>query len=178
MSQPPDAALPPYFSIAPDAALAELGPATGTRDLAEIAAACARGRADLVTRGHQADGRKALRLFSTWEITRYLIPVAPAHFRRVLRANPALPQGRAETEAAPNGSASTRCCGSGRISPPRAAAPRSTAPTAPQGCRRRSARSRTSRAASARPRPRRTSPCRRRSTATGCWSSTSTARAR
>ena len=35
--------------------------------------------------------------FSTWEITRYLIPVAPAHFRRVLRANPELPQGRAET---------------------------------------------------------------------------------
>ena len=38
-----------------------------------------------------------MRLFSTWEITRYLIPVAVAHFRRVLRANPALPQGRSET---------------------------------------------------------------------------------
>ena len=98
MSQTPDAAPPPYLSISPDAALAELDPATGTRDLAEIARACARGRADLVARGHQADGGKRLRLFSTWEITRYLIPVAPAHFRRVLRANPELPQGRAETE--------------------------------------------------------------------------------
>jgi len=98
MSQTPDAAAPPYLSISPDAALAELDPATGTRDLAEIARACARGRADLVARGHQADGGKRLRLFSTWEITRYLIPVAPAHFRRVLRANPELPQGHAETE--------------------------------------------------------------------------------
>ena len=38
-----------------------------------------------------------MRRFSTWEITSYLIPVAPPHFRRVLRANPALPQGRSET---------------------------------------------------------------------------------
>ncbi len=44
------------------------------------------------------DGRKSLRLFSTWEITRYLIPVAQAHFRRVLKQNPELPQGRSETE--------------------------------------------------------------------------------
>ena len=41
--------------------------------------------------------RRRLRLFSTWEITKYLIPVATAHFRRVLRANPELPQGRTET---------------------------------------------------------------------------------
>ncbi|MBY5974913.1 AAA family ATPase [Ferrimonas balearica] len=44
------------------------------------------------------EGKKSLRLFSTWEITRYLIPVATPHFRRVLRANPELPQGRSETE--------------------------------------------------------------------------------
>ncbi|MEL7173766.1 MAG: AAA family ATPase, partial [Pseudomonadota bacterium] len=43
-------------------------------------------------------GRRQLRLFSTWEITRYLIPVAAPHFRRVLKANPDLPQGRSETE--------------------------------------------------------------------------------
>ena len=43
-------------------------------------------------------GAKTLRLFSTWEITKYLIPVAVAHFRRVLRQNPALPQGQSETE--------------------------------------------------------------------------------
>ena len=36
----------------------------------------------------------ALRLFSTWEICRYLIPMAPAHLRRVLRDHPELPQGR------------------------------------------------------------------------------------
>jgi len=97
MSRDPEAALPPYFNIAPDAALAELGPAVGTRDFAAIAEACARGRADLAARGLDAGGAKTLRLFSTWEITRYLIPLAPAHFRRVLRANPDLPQGRAET---------------------------------------------------------------------------------
>jgi chromosome partitioning protein len=97
MSQDPEAILPPYFGISPDEALAELGGPVGTRDLAAIAAACARGRDDLVGRGHEAGGGKRLRLFSTWEITRYLIPVAPAHFRRVLRANPALPQGRTDT---------------------------------------------------------------------------------
>jgi chromosome partitioning protein len=43
-------------------------------------------------------GAKTLRRFSTWEITRYLIPVAQAHFRRVLRQNPDLPQGLTETE--------------------------------------------------------------------------------
>jgi chromosome partitioning protein len=97
MSHDSEATLPPYFGISPDEALAELGPAVGTRDLATIAELCARGRADLVGRGHEAGGAKTLRLFSTWEITRYLIPVAPAHFRRVLRQNPALPQGRTET---------------------------------------------------------------------------------
>jgi chromosome partitioning protein len=38
-----------------------------------------------------------LRLFSTWEITRYLIPIATGHFRRVVKQNPDLPQGRSET---------------------------------------------------------------------------------
>ena len=69
------------------------------RDFAEIAALCARGREDLVGRGHAPEGgASGCGCFSTWEITRYLIPVAPAHFRRVLRANPALPQGRSETD--------------------------------------------------------------------------------
>jgi chromosome partitioning protein len=98
MAQDPEEALPPYFGISPDEALAELGEPVGTRDLAAIAGLCARGRDDLVGRGHAEGGRKTLRLFSTWEITRYLIPVAPPHFRRVLRANPALPQGRSETD--------------------------------------------------------------------------------
>jgi len=89
---------PPYFNISPDAALADLGPPTGSDGFATIAEACARGRADLASRGLEEDGRKSLRLFSTWEITKYLIPVATPHFRRVLKANPNLPQGRSETE--------------------------------------------------------------------------------
>ena len=90
---------PPYFNISPDAALADLGNAAGTADFAALADACARGRADLASRGIGEEGRKSLRLFSTWEITRYLIPVAAPHFRRVLKLNPDLPQGRTETES-------------------------------------------------------------------------------
>ncbi len=90
---------PPYFNINPDTALAELGHTTGTADFASLADACARGRADLASRGIAEEGRKSLRLFSTWEITRYLIPVAAPHFRRVLKLNPDLPQGRTETES-------------------------------------------------------------------------------
>lgn len=89
---------PPYFSINPDTALAELGGPVDTADFAEMAAACARGRADLASRGMDAEGRRQLRLFSTWEITKYLIPVATQHFRRVLKLNPDLPQGRSESE--------------------------------------------------------------------------------
>jgi len=89
--------LPPYFNITPDQALADLAVPTGTDGFAGIAAACAKGRADLASRGLDDTGNKTLRLFSTWEITKYLIPVATAHFRRVLKANPALPQGQSET---------------------------------------------------------------------------------
>lgn len=90
--------LPPYFNIDPDQALRDLdGPVT-TAGFEKIALSCTRGRDDLASRGMNAAGHKELRLFSTWEITRYLIPVAQPHFRRVLRANPDLPQGRSETE--------------------------------------------------------------------------------
>ena len=89
---------PPYFNISPDAALADLGPPTGAEDFRNISSACANGMADLTARGLSEEGRKQLRLFSTWEITKYLIPVATPHFRRVLKANPDLPQGRSETE--------------------------------------------------------------------------------
>ena len=92
-------AQPAYFNINPDAALAELGAPMGTGDFAALAEACSRGRADLTSRGIGEGGGKVLRLFSTWEITRYLIPVATQHFRRVLKQNPDLPQGRSETEA-------------------------------------------------------------------------------
>ncbi|MFX0543668.1 AAA family ATPase [Roseovarius sp. S4756] len=89
---------PPYFNISPDAALSELGHPMTTSGFADLAQACSRGRNDLAGRGLEEDGRKKLRLLSTWEITRYLIPVATAHFRRVLKQNPDLPQGRSETE--------------------------------------------------------------------------------
>ena len=92
-----DAPLPPYFNIDPDQALAELNDPTTTAGFDAIAQACARGRNDLASRGLDESGQKSLRLFSTWEITRYLIPVAQAHFRRVLKANPDLPQGASET---------------------------------------------------------------------------------
>jgi len=90
---------PPYFNIDPDQALRELEAPLDTAGFAKIAEACARGRDDLASRGMNEEGRKQLRLFSTWEITRYLIPVAQPHFRRVLRANPDLPQGRSDSEA-------------------------------------------------------------------------------
>jgi len=90
--------LPPYFNIDPDEALADLDAPVSSAGFANIAGACAQGRNDLASRGLNAEGQKTLRLFSTWEITRYLIPVAQAHFRRVLKANPDLPQGTSETE--------------------------------------------------------------------------------
>ena len=92
-----DGGLPPYFNIDPDTALADLGDPMATQGFGQIAEACAKGRDDLSSRGMNAEGRKSLRLFSTWEITKYLIPVAVAHFRRVLKQNPNLPQGQSET---------------------------------------------------------------------------------
>jgi chromosome partitioning protein len=92
------AELPPYFNLSREACLKALGPPVGTAELARIAALAGRGREDLMARGLGEEGRKALRLFSTWEICRYLIPVAQGHFRRVLKANPDLPQGRSETD--------------------------------------------------------------------------------
>src|SRR6056297_2034449 len=90
--------LPPYFGINPDQAEQDLGRAMGTAGFRDLAEACTKGRADLMGRGLDERGEKRLRRFSTWEITRYLIPVAQAHFRRVLRQNPDLPQGITETE--------------------------------------------------------------------------------
>lgn len=89
--------IPPYFNIDPDRAASALGDATTTAGFAAMAQACDRGRTDLASRGLEENGKRSLRLFSTWEITRYLIPVAVGHFRRVLKANPDLPQGQSET---------------------------------------------------------------------------------
>lgn len=89
--------LPPYFNIDPDHALKTLGAPTSTADFGKIAKACTAGRIDLEGRGLETTGKRHLRLFSTWEITKYLIPVATGHFRRVLKQNPDLPQGQSET---------------------------------------------------------------------------------
>ncbi|CUH20161.1 Sporulation initiation inhibitor protein soj [Jannaschia seosinensis] len=89
--------LPLYFGLSPDRAMEELGPPVTTKGFSEFARDCGRGREDLIGRGLDAGGEKVLRRFSTWEITRYLIPVAAAHFRRVLRQNPDLPQGHSDT---------------------------------------------------------------------------------
>ncbi|MDU8912138.1 AAA family ATPase [Aestuariicoccus sp. MJ-SS9] len=91
-------ALPPYFNIDPDSALVQLGDPATTEGFGAIARACAAGRQDLESRGLEEGEARHLRMFSTWEITRYLIPVAVGHFRRVLKQNPDLPQGRSETE--------------------------------------------------------------------------------
>ena len=93
----------PYHGISPDVAAEALGGPLDTAGFSRIAEACRRGRDDLAGRGLDDQGQKSLRRFSTWEITKYLIPVAPAHFRRVLRQNPDLPQG-----AAPNRSCTKR----------------------------------------------------------------------
>ncbi|MCJ7874815.1 AAA family ATPase [Phaeobacter sp. J2-8] len=89
--------LPPYFNIDPDQAQHSLGDPATTAGFGALARACDAGRSDLASRGLEENGARSLRLFSTWEITRYLIPVAQGHFRRVLKQNPDLPQGRSET---------------------------------------------------------------------------------
>jgi chromosome partitioning protein len=84
------------MNIDPKAAAAKLSEPIDTTRFAKAATFAAKGREDLARRGHAPDGQKHLRRFSTWEVCRYLIPVAPAHFRRVLKANPDLPQGVGE----------------------------------------------------------------------------------
>ncbi|WP_254450048.1 MULTISPECIES: AAA family ATPase [unclassified Aliiroseovarius] len=87
---------PPYFNINPEDATGKLSEPINTARFAKAASFAARGRDDLAKRGYAPDGRKRLRKFSTWEVCKYLIPVAPAHFRRVLKQNPSLPQGEGD----------------------------------------------------------------------------------
>ncbi len=88
--------LPPYFNINPEEAAKKLSAPIDTARFAKAAAFAMRGRDDLAKRGYAPDGQKRLRKFSTWEVCKYLIPVAPAHLRRVLKQNPDLPQGQGE----------------------------------------------------------------------------------
>lgn len=88
--------LPPYMGIDPAKAAERLVDPIHTARFAKAAAFAAKGREELAKGGHAPDGQKRLRKFSTWEVCRFLIPVAPAHFRRVLKAQPELPQGTGE----------------------------------------------------------------------------------
>lgn len=88
--------LPPYFGIDPAEAAASLPDPVGTDRFAKAAAFAARGRDDLATRGFGDNGEKRLRKFSTWEVCKYLLCIAPGHLRRVLKSNPELPQGSGE----------------------------------------------------------------------------------
>ncbi|MEM1128974.1 MAG: AAA family ATPase [Pseudomonadota bacterium] len=96
MTKKAEQAPPPYFNIDPATAAARLPHPSDTARFAKAAAFAARGREDLAKRGYAPDGKKRLRKFSTWEICRYLIPVAPAHLRRVLKQHPDLPQGEGQ----------------------------------------------------------------------------------
>lgn len=96
MSKTPQSPLPPYMNLDPETAASKLPEPIDTARFAKAASFCAKGREDLARRGYAPDGKKRLRKFSTWEVTKYLIPVAPAHLRRVIKANPDLPQGEGE----------------------------------------------------------------------------------
>lgn len=96
MTSQTKAPLPPYANLDPGRAAEKLGAPIDTVRFAKAAAFAAKGRDDLARRGYAPDGAKRLRRFSTWEVCRYLIPVAPAHFRRVVKAHPDLPQGTGE----------------------------------------------------------------------------------
>ena len=87
---------PPYFNISPSEAAGKLSDPVTTGRFAKAANFASRGRDDLARRGYAPDGTKRLRKFSTWEVCKFLIPIAPAHFRRVLKKNPDLPQGTGE----------------------------------------------------------------------------------
>ena len=93
MNDKSDPTAPPYFNLSPEACSRKIGERVDTTRFAKAASFAARGREDLAKKGYAPDGRKRLRKFSTWEICRYLLPVASAHLRRVLRQNPDLPQG-------------------------------------------------------------------------------------
>ena len=170
--------LPPYFNIDADASEAALPPPVGTADFAQIAAACAQGRADLIGRGLDESGAKSLRFFSTWEITKYLIPVATPISAGCSSRTLICRKAGQRPKVVPSGLRWTRCCACALSLDPRDQRPRNTSPTGPKGCLRKSALWRISKAGWARPRPRHIWQCQRLLMATRCWSSTSTVRGR
>lgn len=97
MSPNSKAPSPPYLHIDPEQAAKRLSDPIDTARFAKAATFAMKGRDDLARRGYAPDGQKRLRKFSTWEVCRYLLDVAPAHLRRVLKNNQALPQGAGES---------------------------------------------------------------------------------
>ena len=92
-SQPPSISLE---GIDPADAFSHVPPRVTTDRFTVAAEICMRARDDLARRGYKPDGEKSLRRFSIWEITTYMIPVTAQHLRRVLKANPDLPQGETD----------------------------------------------------------------------------------
>lgn len=90
--------LPPYMNINPRTALSNLRQSSGVKDFASIQARYKESSQALVQALNRDPHHKELRLFSTWEITRYLIPIGQPHFLRVLKSTPSLPQGRTRIE--------------------------------------------------------------------------------
>ena len=95
---PPSIALQP---IEPALALAEVPDRVTTDRFTVAAEICMRARDDLARRGYKPDGQKHLRRFGIWEITTFMLPVTAQHLRRVLKANPDLPQGEADKPGGP-----------------------------------------------------------------------------
>ncbi|GGH41124.1 chromosome partitioning protein [Cribrihabitans marinus] len=87
---------PAYLAVHPASHHPVQSESVDLRTIADFGAACEAIAMPLQTNRTQVNGS---RLFSTWEITRYLIPVDPVHLRRVLRQNPDLPQGKSRGEA-------------------------------------------------------------------------------
>lgn len=54
--------------------------------------------ANTLTASAHSTASPAPRLISIWEITQWILPMAPEHLRRILAAEPALPQGHAGVE--------------------------------------------------------------------------------
>lgn len=79
--------------IDPREALKNLPPRGNVERLTIAADICLKASDDLARRGYKPDGKKALRKFNVWEITQFMLPLTPQHFRRVLKSNPDLPQG-------------------------------------------------------------------------------------
>lgn len=92
-SSPPSISLQP---IDPSDALDDVPARVTTERFTVAAEICMRARDDLARRGYKPDGEKSLRRFGIWEITTFMLPVSAQHLRRVLKANPDLPQGQAE----------------------------------------------------------------------------------